>query len=150
MGTNYVLGTNVMFDLDEGIVIMTAKDGEFTNWEPVLSQIFGSLQFSNAFWSARKQAWAQITKTSSQISQNTKQMSDSVMSSWESRNNSYDIQSQAYSDATLGRERIYDTETGEVYYAKNGWHDSYQGSRYQLVESGSSLYNQAVTGTISE
>ncbi len=150
MGTNYVLGSNVMFDLDEGIMIMTAPEADFVNWQPVLSKIFESLSFSNGYWKERNAAWAQITKTSQAISQSTKAMSDSVMSSWEKRNNSYDIRSQAYSDATLGRERIYDKETGEVYYAKNGWYDSYSGNRYERVENGSELYNMAVTGTISE
>lgn len=150
MGTNYVLGSNVMFDLDEGIMIMTAPEADFVNWQPVLSQIFESLSFSNEYWKERNSAWAQITKSSQAISQSTKAMSDSVMSSWEKRNNSYDIRSQAYSDATLGRERIYDKETGEIYYAKNGWYDSYSGNRYERVENGSELYNVAVTGTISE
>ena len=76
-------------------------------------------------------------------------MSDMIMDTWEKRSNSYDIQSQQYSDATLGRERIYDTETGEVYYADNGWSDGYYGNRYQLVTPGSELYNLPVTGTIS-
>ena len=150
MGTNYVLGVNVMFDLDEGIALMTAPDGEFTNWQPVLSQIFNSIEFSKAFWNARSRAWSQISSNASRISQSTRQMSDSIMSSWEKRNNSYDIQSQQYSDATLGRERVYDKETGEIYYAKNGWFDSYSGNRYELVGNGSELYNKAVSGTISE
>ena len=45
------------------------------------------------------------------------------MDSWEKRNTSQDIISQKQSDATLGLERIYDTEKDEIYMAKNGWSD---------------------------
>ena len=150
MGTNYVLGTNMMFDLDEGVVMMIAPETEFVDWQPVLSKIYESMRFSDSYWRDRNAEWAKISNNATKISQTTKAMSDSVMSSWEARNNSYDIRSQAYSDATLGRERIYDKETGEIYYAKNGWYDSYSGNRYERVENGSELYNNAVTGTISE
>jgi hypothetical protein len=150
MGTNYVLGTNVMFDLDEGVVMMIAPEEEFVDWQPVLSKIYESMYFSDSYWRDRNAEWAKISNNASKISQSTRAMSDSVMSSWKARNNSYDIRSQAYSDTTLGRERIYDKETGEIYYAKNGWYDSYSGNRYERIENGSALYNQAVTGTISE
>ena len=41
--------------------------------------------------------------------------------------------SQKQSDATLGDERVYDTETGEIYKATNGFTDVYDGKRYKAV-----------------
>ena len=41
--------------------------------------------------------------------------------------------SQKQSDATLGYERVYDTETGEVYRATNGFTDVYDGKRYETL-----------------
>lgn len=136
-------------DLADGTVIMTAPEEEYTNWEGVLGQMFATLTFSDKYWTDRAAMQQQMQQTANYLSYQANVMSDMIMSSWEARNNSYDIQSQQYSDATLGRERIYDNETGEVYYAANGWSDSYYGNRYELVQTGSPLYNLPVTGTIS-
>ncbi len=136
-------------DLVEGTVIMTAPEEEYTNWEGVLGQMFASLTFSDKYWEDRAAMQRQMQQTANYLSYQADVMSDMIMDTWEKRSNSYDIQSQQYSDTTLGRERIYDTETGEVYYAENGWSDSYYGDRYQLVTPGSEIYNLPVTGTIS-
>ncbi len=136
-------------DLADGTVIMTAPEEEYTNWEGVLGRMFASLTFSDQYWDDRAAMQRQMRTTATYLSYQADAMSDMIMSSWEARNNTYDITSQQYSDATLGRERIYDTETGDIYYAENGWSDSYYGDRYQLVETGSPLYNEPVTGTIS-
>ena len=70
------------------------------------------------------------------------------MSGYESRNTSYDISSQKYSDATLGYERVYDTETGEYYKAENGFSDWYTGSIYEPVTNDSG-YLVPVSGYIN-
>ena len=56
-----------------------------------------------------------------------------IMSSWENRNTSQDIMSQKQSDATMGYERIQDTETGDIYKIDNGFMDHYDGSRYRSI-----------------
>lgn len=71
------------------------------------------------------------------------------MSSWENRNRSQDIISQKQSDATLGYERVYDTETNEVYKAPNGFSDAYDGKRY-LPVTDDNMYTQPVTGYIEK
>jgi hypothetical protein len=68
------------------------------------------------------------------------------MDSWEKRNKTYDIISQKQSDATLGYERVYDTETGDIYKAKNGFMDSYDGERYKSVTD--DMYTKATSGYI--
>ena len=75
----------------------------------------------------------QAAATSQSLSQAASEMSDSIMSSWENRNKSQDIMSQKQSDATLGYERIVDTETGEIYKIDNGFTDWYDGSRYKAI-----------------
>ncbi len=74
---------------------------------------------------------------------------DGIMSSWESRSKSQDIMSQKQSDATLGYERVYDTETGEVYKATNGFSDAYDGKRYKPVTDGS-MYALPTSGYIEK
>ena len=69
-----------------------------------------------------------------------------IMDSWEKRNNSYDIISQKQSDATLGYERVYDTETGDVYKAYNGFTDDYKGDRYKSITD--DMYTSTISGYI--
>ena len=71
-----------------------------------------------------------------------------IMDSWEKRNNSYDIISQKQSDATLGYERVYDTETGDIYKAYNGFTDDYHGDRYKTITD--DMYTQATAGYIEK
>ena len=73
---------------------------------------------------------------------------DSYMNAWESRNKSYDIMSQKQSDATLGYERVYDTETNEVYKAYNGFTDDYKGERYKSISD--EMYTEKVYGYIEK
>ena len=71
-----------------------------------------------------------------------------IMDSWEKRNNSYDIISQKQSDATLGYERVYDTDTGEIYKAYNGFTDDYDGTKYQPITD--DMYTESISGTIEK
>ena len=75
-------------------------------------------------------------------------MSDMIMDSWEKRNNSYDIISQKRSDATLGYERVYDTETGDIYKAYNGFTDDYSGDRYKAITD--DMYTKPTSGYIEK
>ena len=52
------------------------------------------------------------------------------------------------SDATLGYERVYDTETGEVYRAYNGFTDVYKGNRYQTITD--DMYTSPISGYIEK
>ena len=106
-----------------------------------------TLQYSESFVSAANQASNEGVALSQQISQSFNETMDGMMSSWESRNKSQDILSQKQSDATLGYERFYDTETGEIYRAAIGFGDSYDGKRYQPVTD-DNMYTEAISGYI--
>ena len=58
------------------------------------------------------------------------------------------IISQKQSDATLGYERVYNTETGEVYKAYNGFTDYYHGSKYQPITD--DMYGTKISGYIEK
>ena len=62
--------------------------------------------------------------------------------------NSYDIISQKQSDATLVYERVYDTETGEIYKAYNGFTDDYSGDRYKTITD--NMYTSPISGYIEK
>lgn len=76
------------------------------------------------------------------------QISDGIMDSWNKRSASFDIMSQKQSDATLGYERVYDTETNEVYKAYNGFTDDYDGERYKSISD--NMYTKGISGYIEK
>lgn len=129
------------------VMAVTAAKDTFIEWESVLTECMKTLQYSESFVSAANQASNEGVALSQQISQSFNETMDGMMSSWESRNKSQDILSQKQSDATLGYERFYDTETGEIYRATNGFGDSYDGKRYQPVTD-DNMYTEAISGYI--
>lgn len=113
---------------------------------PKCREVFG-IEYSESYVNAVKQAGTETVARAMEFSRNANEVLDGIMSSWENRNTSQDIISQKQSDATLGYERICDTETGEIYKAENGWSDGYHGDRYQLV-SEDSMYLEPISGYI--
>ena len=131
------------------IIAITAEKDAFVDWEGVLSDCLKTLTYSDSFISAANQASNEAVAQAMQISQNFNQTMDGIMSSWESRSKSQDIMSQKQSDATLGYERVYDTETGEIYKATNGFTDVYDGTRYQPVTD-DNMYAEPISGYIEQ
>lgn len=129
------------------IVAVTAAEGTLVDWEGVLTSCMSTLEFSDSFVSATNQASNEQVATCAKISQNFNEAMDGIMSSWEARSTSQDIMSQKQSDATLGFERVYNTETGEVYQATNGFTDTYDGTLLAPVTD-DSMYAQPVAGRI--
>lgn len=131
------------------VVAITAAKDTFIEWESVLTECMKTLDYSESFVNATNQASNEKLALSKQISQNFNQTMDGFMSSWESRNKSQDIMSQKQSDATLGYERVYDTETNEVYKATNGFTDVYDGKRYKPVTD-DNMYTEPISGYIEK
>ena len=131
------------------VVAITAAKDTFIEWESVLTECMKTLDYSESFVNATNQASNEKVALSKQISQNFNQTMDGFMSSWESRNKSQDIMSQKQSDAILGYERVYDTETNEVYKATNGFTDVYDGKRYKPVKD-DNMYTEPISGYIEK
>ena len=130
------------------IVYMSAPDTEFVNWQPILDKCLATISFSQKFldgFNSEENAVLASVQANQKVYD---EMSDMIMDSWEKRNNSYDIISQKQSDATLGYERVYDTDTGEVYKAYNGFTDDYDGNRYQPITD--DMYNLPTSGYIEK
>jgi hypothetical protein len=130
------------------IILMTAPDEEFNNWQGILDKCIASIEFSSAFLKGFNKQESTILKTIQANQKVYDQISDMIMDSWEKRNNSYDIISQKQSDATLGYERVYDTETNEVYKAYNGFMDDYSGDRYKTITD--DMYTSSISGYIEK
>ena len=130
------------------IILMSTPDAEFNNWQPILDYCISTITFSDKFLNGFNSEEATLTATIQANQQIYDSISDMIMDSWEKRNNSYDIISQKQSDATLGYERVYDTETGEIYKAYNGFTDDYHGNRYQSITD--DMYTKSISGYIEK
>lgn len=142
------------FGIDAGyymvynIMAITAEENTFIDWQSVLAECLGSVAYSDSFVSGAIATSDQQVKQAQQISTMANETLNGIMSSWENRNTSQDIISQKQSDATLGYERVYDTDTGEIYKAYNGFTDDYTGDRYQAVTD--DMYGKPVDGYIEK
>lgn len=147
-GTYYMYGLDLAPLNSYHNIIMYAPDAEFNNWQAIYDHCLSTIEFTDDFMTGFRKE--QGTKVST-VQANAKiydEISDMIMDSWNKRNNSYDIISQKQSDATLGYERVYDTETGDVYKAYNGFTDDYKGERYKSVTD--DMYTSSISGYIEK
>ncbi len=129
-------------------ILMLAPDDDFMNWISVYDHCIGTLKFTEKFmkgFNDEENAMMASVMANQAVYESTSAM---IMDSWEQRSSSYDIISQKRSDATLGYERVYDTETGDVYRAYNGFTDDYQGQRYKAITD--DMYTSTITGYINK
>ena len=129
-------------------IMMMAPDDEFNNWQEIFDYCLSTITFSDTFMSGFAKEESTMVSTVQANAQIYDEISDMIMDSWEKRNNSYDIISQKQSDATLGYERVYNTDTGEVYRAYNGFTDSYSGSKYEPITD--DMYTNTISGYIEK
>lgn len=115
------------------VTFFTAPENELVNWYGVLSHTLNSIEFSELYNRKLNEELIALGQQTMEIAQICSQMTDIVNSGWESRQAAYDRISQKQSDATLGYERVYDTDTKEIYEAPLDFFDYYHGDRYQAV-----------------
>ena len=147
-GSYYMNGADV-FPLNVyNTIMLTAPDAEFPLWQEVMDHSIGTLEFTETFVAKFNASEAQLVNTVIANQKVLDSIGDMIMDSWNKRNNSYDIISQKRSDATLGYERVYNTNTGEVYKAYNGFTDNYHGTTYQPITD--DMYTTKISGYIEK
>lgn len=113
---------------------ITAPKREFRNIENTLVKSIESFNVSQSYvnncLAQQASTYAGILKAGKTLSET----SDIIMQGWENRNKVHDILAEKTSDAILGKERLYDPNTGEVYEFENGFYDKYQldQNRYEM------------------
>lgn len=115
------------------IIMETAGQNEFINWQPIFDRMFASIRFTDKFNREREEAWRVVMGTSYQMSETADAISDMISDSWEQRNKSTELELEKYSDALLGYSRVEDTDTGEIYWTDTGFEDRYLGERYKPI-----------------
>ena len=129
-------------------IMMMTPDGEFTNWQGEFDKILGSISFTDTFlqgFTREENTMVSTVKANQKIYD---EISDMIMDSWQKRNTSYDIIIQKRSDATLGYERVYNSNTNEVYRAYNGFTDEYDGSVFKPASD--DMYTSTISGYIEK
>lgn len=127
-------------------LFICAPAGEFNEWKPILSHCIDSIRLADAYIDAFYNEQNAAMETSRIYSDIANDISEMITSSWEARQTSYDILSAKQSDAILGYDRIYSTETNEVYRIEIGLFDNYSGTEYQRIDD--SMYSVPVSGYI--
>ena len=147
-GNQYTGGADLLYYMAYDIMAITAEKDEFINYKDILLESANSIQFNSNYVQKTIDDGNTQTKQALALNASIQKAFDSYMSAWESRQKSYDIMSQKQSDATLGYERVYDTETGDIYKAYNGFTDDYDGERYKSVTD--DMYTKKTSGYIEK
>ena len=129
-------------------MFISAPKDKLVDWEQTLSTINASLEFTDTFMNQYGNQQDAVMQNFQSVRAICNQTSDIIMSAWESRSAAYDRMSQKQSDATLGYERVYDTENGDIYKAYNGFTDNYDGERYKPITD--DMYTQKTYGYIEK
>ena len=127
---------------------ITSEKDKFIDYKDLLLESINSIEFTDAYVKKTIDDGNAQTKQALELNRQIQQAFDSYMSAWENRSKTYDIMSQKQSDATLGYERVYDTDTGEIYKAYNGFTDDYDGQKYKSISE--EMYTEKTSGYIEK
>ena len=147
-GNVYQAGIDSSYYMVYDIVSVTANENDFVDYKDILLNSVNSIEFNDSYVKKTIDDSNAQTKKTLEINASIQRAFDSYMSAWESRNKSYDIMSQKQSDAILGYERVYDTETNDIYKAYNGFTDDYDGERYKSITD--DMYSKKTSGYIEK
>ena len=129
-------------------VFFTAPANELVDWMPVLNYCLSTIRFSDNFVQGFYREQGQIVANANAIQAICNQTSDIITSGWNARQKTYDILSQKRSDATMGYERVRDTETGDIYKATVGFTDHDWHGKYEPITD--DMYNLPTAGYIEK
>lgn len=111
------------------VIGVTAPEGEFIDLQPQLVKSVQSFtltqNYVNQCLAESQKQWENVLKAGKTLSE----ASDIITKGWEERNKTYDIISEKRSDAILGKERLYDPSTNQVYEVDNGFFEKYDLNR---------------------
>ncbi len=148
VGSFYTYGVDVAPLNSYHNILMYAPDTEFVNWQAIYDHCLSTIEFTDAFmigFNSEQSSQIAAVRANARIYD---EISSMIMDSWAARSNSYDIISQKRSDATLGYERVYDIDTGDVYRAYVGFTDDYTGTRYRSITD--DMYTSVISGYIEK
>ncbi len=113
---------------------ITAPKREFATLEPILSASLRSYNIASSYVANCLQMQARTYAGIMKAGQTLRETSDMIVSGWQKRQKVDDIIAEKRSDAMLGKERLYNPDTGEVFEFENGFYDKYNlhRQRYEM------------------
>jgi hypothetical protein len=105
---------------------ITAPKGELDALQPTLARALASFAVRPEYVQNCLQRSEAAFGAVLRAGQTLRETSDLISRSWEERNRIDDVMAEKRSDAILGRERLYDPGTGDVYEFNNGFYDEYR------------------------
>ena len=146
--------TTIIVDLDSSdtklplavynTIGVTAEYTEFINWKDILFECLGSIKFSDKYIESVKSHADEETVINLNVE--IQNVVASYKETWKNRDTSEEISVQIEKDENLGKERVYDVNTGKVYLADKGWFEKYVGDVYKQVER--NMYLEPIAGNI--
>ncbi len=110
---------------------ITSVKSDFSYLQDKLTEILRSLNISQEYVDNCLQQQQQQLEGLLKAGNTLAETSDIIMDVWENRNHSDDIISEKRSDAILGKERVYNPDTGTIYEVPLGFYDEYNLHRQQ-------------------
>ena len=129
-------------------IFFTTPENELVDWMPILNYCVSTIKFSDNYINGYYREQGQVVKNAQAVQAICNQTSDIITSGWNERQKTYDILSQKRSDATMGYERVRDTDTGEIYKATVGFTDHDWHGKYEPITD--DMYNLPTAGYIEK
>lgn len=108
---------------------VTAPQQEFSQAQDTMLRSLSSFnlseQYVQTYIASSREAFAGVMRAG----QTLRETSDIITKGWTTRQKTYDILSAKRSDAMLGKERLRDPQTNDVYEFVNGWSKDYDMNR---------------------
>lgn len=139
------VGCNMMYNISGA----TAPEGEFAGWTETLAAALGSIRYTDAFVQTAQRDLQIKAEGAARLNQTLRETSDLVVRGWEERQKGFDARVGKRSDATLGYERVVDTESGDVYRAYNGFMDNPDASK-RFRPATDDMYSRPLAGYIEK
>lgn len=105
---------------------ITAPSDQFRFILHSLIQAIGTFKMNNGYIQQCMAESKQSYQAAIQEGQNLSKVADDYNRSWEKNQRTTDIGVEKYCDAILGKERLYNPDTGDVYEFNNGFYDKYK------------------------
>lgn len=91
-----------------------------------LSRCLDSFYLKESYAQDCRRMQAQQFEAMLQVGRTLSETSDIITRGWQNRSQTSDILSEKWSDTILGKERLYDPDSGEVYEFDQGFYDRYR------------------------
>ena len=105
---------------------ISAPHRAFSHLQPILSHCLETFTLKEDYVLACRRQQAQQFEAMLQAGRTLSETSDLIVRGWEQRSQASDILFERWSDTTLGRERLYDPDTGEVFDFDSGFAERYR------------------------